>query len=636
MAHPTLTVEVAFGDGPLETSPTWTDITEYVRYNPPPHIVRGRTSERNVYTAGTATFTLDNRDRRFDPTYLSGPYYGDLVPGVRVRIQATYSAVDYDMFTGWITGWPQTLSMNGKDSTVSIACVDGLAWLNRARVSDDQVLTLAQSYGSLELALRATDDYSWLDDEGTNHATLLFGRRAQSNSLGAGSSSPAVQFDGTTVWKLGTKVDSVPATYSDCTLSFWIRTSQRPDTSGYYTGAEIGIMGDAEKSTTGPSYYGAQFRINADGQFVWSYTTTLGFISYQTVQSVADGQPHHITLVRDGTAAAAAIYIDGEAATVVEDSSTLVLGAIGLEALGNASYQVDGTYTGNQFFNGSLQDVMLWSQALAPYQVWEFYEISRGFWSEAAADRLGRYLNDVDWPAGWRDISTTLRATCGQLVLNGRTGLECAQEVERTEQGYLFAAKDGDITLRSRYWHQEDTRGNTSQATFSDDGGAGSVKFSGQFGFKYNDQDIRNDILVTAEGVGRGRSTDLNSIAAYGHQGASLSTVLSTVQSAANMASGLGYKFGTPNWRSSQMVCYPARGNTWATVLGLELADRITQEITPMGVGSQIAKSMLVGRIEWVINEGDAWEFTVLGEPVPPSYFMLDSSSLDGPDYLGF
>lgn len=640
MAHPTFKVEIAFGETPLETSPSWTDVTEYVRYNPPPHIVRGRTSERSAYTAGTATFTLDNRDRRFDPTYSSGPYYGDLVPGVRVRITATYSAVVYDMFTGWVTGWPQTLTMNGRDSTVTIGCVDGLAWLNRARVSDDQVYDVADGFGSLVLALRGTDDYIWRDEKGGNNASMIYGQRNQTSTLAVGMASPAITFDGSTLWRVGTEVESNPATYADATLAFWIRSSQRPDTSGYYTGSDVGVMGDAEKSTGGP-YYGTQIRINADGQLVWSTVTSLGFKSYTTVQTIADGQPHHIVLVRDASVSVAcAIYVDSIAVPMIEDSSSLVIASLGVDTFGNASAQVDGTYTGNQFFNGALQDVFLWSKALTPIEVYQLHAMSAGRLFEPIADRVTRFLDDVDWPAGWRDLASTLRATAGQLTFNSRTGLECLQECERTEQGYLFAAKDGDITFCQRYWHQEDTRGSVPQAVFSDDGAATAIRYSGTFGFRYNDQDIRNDVVVVAEGIGQGRTSDLVSIGAYGAQGAKLSTVLSTVQSAADMSSGLAYKFGSPNWRSQQMVVYPGAATqpstAWAKTLGLELADRITQEITPMRVGSQIAKDMLVGRIEWVVNEGDGWEFSVLGEPVPPDFFMLDSSSLDGPDYLGF
>jgi hypothetical protein len=65
---PQIITEVMFN------SPTWTDISTYVRRL---NIKRGSNrvdSPILLYDAGTATIDLDNRDRRFDPTNLAGPY----------------------------------------------------------------------------------------------------------------------------------------------------------------------------------------------------------------------------------------------------------------------------------------------------------------------------------------------------------------------------------------------------------------------------------------------------------------------------------------------------------------------------------------------------------------------------------
>jgi hypothetical protein len=65
------------------------DITSYVLEF---EINRGFPGELDtVADAGTATIVLDNRDRRFDPSYAAGPYFGNLKPGKQVRIRVTYS-----------------------------------------------------------------------------------------------------------------------------------------------------------------------------------------------------------------------------------------------------------------------------------------------------------------------------------------------------------------------------------------------------------------------------------------------------------------------------------------------------------------------------------------------------------------
>jgi hypothetical protein len=65
---PYTSVEIMF------TDPTWTDVTPYFRGAT---VKRGSSNVDSPilrYEAGTANVRLDNRDRRFDPTNLSGPY----------------------------------------------------------------------------------------------------------------------------------------------------------------------------------------------------------------------------------------------------------------------------------------------------------------------------------------------------------------------------------------------------------------------------------------------------------------------------------------------------------------------------------------------------------------------------------
>ena len=89
MAYPAAVVEIAFDDGPYVVSPTWTDVTAYVRELT---IDRGVNDDWNLVASGSATVVLSNRDRRFDPFYTSGPYYGKLLPRRQIRIRATHSS----------------------------------------------------------------------------------------------------------------------------------------------------------------------------------------------------------------------------------------------------------------------------------------------------------------------------------------------------------------------------------------------------------------------------------------------------------------------------------------------------------------------------------------------------------------
>ena len=129
----TLAVEFGFGSGPLAASPTWTDVTAYVRQI---NITRGRLSPLEAFDAGTATVLLDNQDGRFQPGNSSSPYSPSQRLGTPLRITATYSLTDYVIFYGAVTDWPLTYDQQ-PDATVLLTGTDNLARLRLCRVEND-------------------------------------------------------------------------------------------------------------------------------------------------------------------------------------------------------------------------------------------------------------------------------------------------------------------------------------------------------------------------------------------------------------------------------------------------------------------------------------------------------------------
>ena len=132
-AFPTLTVEVAFTTAPTST-PTWTDVTAYVLAI---KIRRGRDNEFGPMQMGTTEVVFDNSDRRFDPSYAAGPYYGNLKPLRRIRIRATdafewrpgsWWYTDRALFSGYVDGWPQSW-VDGVVPVVSVRACDAFKLL---------------------------------------------------------------------------------------------------------------------------------------------------------------------------------------------------------------------------------------------------------------------------------------------------------------------------------------------------------------------------------------------------------------------------------------------------------------------------------------------------------------------------
>lgn len=128
---PQLVVEFAPTNDPGDASPTWVDISAYVRAF---STQRGRQTELDRIEAGTATLVLDNQDQRFDPNNASGPYYGDLKPMKRLRIRAVWDSVSYPIFSGLIESWPQEYP-GRVDAIARLRCVDAFKALNLCRLT---------------------------------------------------------------------------------------------------------------------------------------------------------------------------------------------------------------------------------------------------------------------------------------------------------------------------------------------------------------------------------------------------------------------------------------------------------------------------------------------------------------------
>lgn len=149
MSWPTLIVEVGFSGpetgeylhlddearglldtGILAPDSLWTDVTAWVSSV---STRRGATRADGPilrYEAGTATIVLRNEDRRFDPTWLAGPYVSGGVSQVEpmraVRIRATWGGTTYPVWQGYADEW--RVGYEGPTaSEVVLTCSDAFA-----------------------------------------------------------------------------------------------------------------------------------------------------------------------------------------------------------------------------------------------------------------------------------------------------------------------------------------------------------------------------------------------------------------------------------------------------------------------------------------------------------------------------
>ena len=128
-----LTVEIGFDSNPLDASQTYTDVSAYVRSI---ETNRGRQHALDQFQTGTCSIVLSNSDDRFNPLNTSSPYYDSansktkVKPFKKVRVSAAYDGTTYRIYTGFITGYPESFGGQGSDATVRVQAVDLFKLLN--------------------------------------------------------------------------------------------------------------------------------------------------------------------------------------------------------------------------------------------------------------------------------------------------------------------------------------------------------------------------------------------------------------------------------------------------------------------------------------------------------------------------
>jgi hypothetical protein len=93
-------------------------------------ISRGKNQALGKIDSSTATITLNNNDREFDPLYEAGTYFGALVPRKEIRITAN----GFPVYFGYIDDIDLNYSQNV--ATAQFSCIDGFSVLANARLED--------------------------------------------------------------------------------------------------------------------------------------------------------------------------------------------------------------------------------------------------------------------------------------------------------------------------------------------------------------------------------------------------------------------------------------------------------------------------------------------------------------------
>jgi hypothetical protein len=613
---PYVVVEVAFDDGPYVASPTWTDISSYVRSI---NIRRGRNDDLSVFT-GTANLVLSNNDRRFDPFYTSGPYYGKLLPRRQIRIRSAVEDTTYPVFRGYLAGWPVSYTEAGRDSTVTVEAFDALSLLsteetpfewydyyirsknptNYWRLDDPAGSVITDSTGNLNAGTPGT---AVLFDSVPSLATGLSGNamRARTNVISGRNGSSAVDSSGTAC------------------LLFWYKRGDLSDSSLCFRyEAPPRVLIYAEFFSVGTS---TQLQIN-----VSDFATGVTMLYRSTPTTFRDNEPHFVVVFLSRTSVS--VYVDNVA---IPGTITFPFG--GTSITGNtapANYvEFTAPYTTNNA--ATIQSIALFApgSVIALTDIPFLYNLGSAFYTETSSSRVSRIISTTSFPTSLVSTPASPAATVSNITNEAPISNELAA-VNSSEGGELYVDKSGVIRLTQRGSQNTATRSVTTQAEFRDDGTG--LKYGTEVSIQYDADSILNEITLNASD-GTVEVRDDASIAAYSKQSTSISTQLSTKADGTTLANFRLATFADPVPAVSPLLVSVTRSAAdWKDLLDLELLDQFTFTRTP-SVGNAVEVRMLVNSIEHQITPGD-WQMRLTGSARYAEFFTADLDFADGPRYV--
>jgi hypothetical protein len=607
LAIPYLVVEIAFDDGPYVASPTWTDVSSYVRAA---STRRGRNDDLATFT-GTASLTLSNRDRRFDPFYTSGPYYGKLLPRRQIRVRAIVGANTYPVFRGYIAGWPVTYTDAGKDSTVTIECFDALSLLSvdstPSSMTEDQITALSP--------------VRWYKLNESVGATTTVTDTAAQLPIVPVSTNPGFTKDGASVGAQG-----------DLALDLWYYNAYtappyRPVPDDY-TSSSFTLVGWM-KALSGTS--GTQGRVD----YTYGGLQVILYISQTGVQA-------RVRNLTSNTATLNAITTTtGDTTSDFRHIGVSYSGGGGVGGSGVNAYVVDGVVTSGpartneiavtnsgenlEVFQTALSNLAIFTPALTTAQIQDLYYRGLNIINETTSARFQRLIGYTSFPTALTSYPGSPSGSVGMINPDNEISSEL-KLCSDSEGGELYVDRAGVLTMTARNSQNTATRSVNTQAVFKDTGT--DLKYGTSLTIQYDLDSVKNDFTYQ---FSNGTTTVRNatSISSYGTNTATVSTQLTSPTDANTLANLKLSYFDDPVPAVSPLLVSVTRAAAdWQDLLDLELLDQITVTRTP-STGNAVEVRMLVNAVQHDITPGD-WNMTVTGSARYSNWFTVDTDFIDG------
>lgn len=523
-------VEVGFGSGPYDPSPTWVDVTDHMwgaDDGPEIHAVRGRPPDSGGITAGTLDTVVDNTTGVFDPENSAGPFYGNLDPFTPIRVLAGPTGGPLTpIWRGAVDSWP--IIDTADQAVVEIGAVDLFGVLAQGSAP-------ATAFDAAVRSLPQQPDQWWRPGP-TGWEDQITGVTAR-HTAALEEMEPLVNGDEGTWGQQtpeGVGHTTNPAVgvtsggpYDWSIISVWVQlvpAGERPLVDGLGLPAWIQIVRCDADFTGDLTGMNPRIAMTVDHKGVaFRFTTTDGRMGWSTENPselttlLMDGQRHHLLAAGRPEFAVQGtpppnvggqgwLWIDGRPIPVFPEGDS------GPFAPGTTSFTWTNTTIGDGYrpYQGVIDHVQIWGQ---------FPGTDDNDNDQATLGTVARTLFTAG-RHGWANQSLNRRVTALVTAMGAgdmldqadRSGivtlqsyrpadpLKLLQEIEDTEQGQINLSATGAIRFWSRQWAWRQAWSVLVRAAFTDEPEAnwGGPKFPMLPEGLIRSRDIRK-IVTTAQ-----------------------------------------------------------------------------------------------------------------------------------------
>jgi Concanavalin A-like lectin/glucanases superfamily len=579
---------------------------------------RGRENELSEHDAGTATVILNNRDRAFDPTYNSSPYYPNVRPMNRMWLREQFNGVTNDVFKGYVGSYDQQWPAPGMGDAVCVVnAVDEFKVLNLAKVPVTD--PPRDTYADLVLYDNPAgywhmdnDPVTAVQDAEVGPILKLYSGAFTGLSAGAivgmqgtkpgGYQAAAITGIAFASEDIASQSDLDFGGLSEFTAELWFAATVNPagfrtliygptDTTG-------NLMFYISLSTTGTLRAG--IRTNNGGGT--SYTADSAAITLSTwYHVVATAQGGFLRLYLNGVQVASTAYAGSFNALRTSTPTLMAFGE------GADTYWYD--------------EVAVYKYGLAAGRIGAHYTAgaARGFIVKSIDNRIEDILDAVASHAP-RFLPNAERTTTA-VYMRGQSPLDLIRSARSAEAGdsMFFTGKDGTLTLLVGN-HRLGSPWNTTQLIFGDEGmehGPSEYPYL-DLDTDYSDAFIANIWNVTREGGLLQTASDATSISRYRDRPESL-TGLPVVNDATalSIATALVAKYKEPIHRGMSLTVTTDDVNVTDEIFKREIGDRIRVIRTiPKALG-WFDQVLYIQKIDVdAANDGRPWTITLAVSPL--------------------